>query len=529
MAQPLDIDSLLRDAQQHIQELKGGGERPSATLIACRNVDAILDISFPAVVRRLIEVEKGKHESILAGEAYLRNRRIGCRTPEIHNAADQLQNWIVDVILPTDAFAEEPPFAAESKHVASPEQLARLVSMKSTGLQLLSHLDRLQPPGSKASASLTACLASFTNLQDPWTSPEAYDLAQSLLSKNSQMIREDRQNDDGLIKALLLNYVKPLFLKSKTPVLTDQARKAISPLPGPNAPSDFDSSNKPWKFRSPHIVTIFQWILTQLDAPLVEAHWPLIIPPLLTILDDVSTNYKIKGCELLVRLLQVAPAQLLERSGLGDIFHSTLMPYLLYLPSLTPEEESIPLLDAAYPALMALTSARYGAPEATAQRIKSLDAVVRYGILKGHAHAGDNVRIASLLMGKSTDLVNAMGIYCVKHLKDLLPLISATLIAPFATAYPPLLGTALQTLRAIVVNGWPRVAFHRGEILEGLVMCWCRIEDEEEPTSELVGIKERIEDVLRAVVQLLRYDEHATEELQAISHYDARLETLLGA
>lgn len=348
-----------------------------------------------------------------------------------------------------------------------------------------------------------------------------------MLSNHLASIQRGPERFDILIRDLLLDHVKPLFVKSRNPVLTDQARKAVSPLPRPNAPSDFESANKPWKFQSPHIVTIFQWILSELNSSLVEAHWPLIIPPLLTILDDVSIIYKIKGCELLILLLKVAPSDLLERSGLGEIFHNTLMPYLLYLPSLTPEEESIPLLDAAYTALIALTAARYGTYETTTSRIKALDAIFRYGILKGHAHAGENVRIASLLMRKSTDLVHTMGIHCVKHLKDLLPLISAALTAPFATVYPPLLEAALQTLRAIIVNGWPRVAFHRGEILEGLVICWCKVKNEETPIPELLGIKEDIEDISRAVMQLLKDDEDAPDEIQMLRDSGPRLKALL--
>lgn len=405
--------------------------------------------------------------------------------------------------------------------------------MKETGLQLLSHLGRHHSPRPEASPSIVACLASFTDRKDPWTNLKAQDLAQSLLFKHlqnnedSQSIGNLPQPHGTLIKDLLLYHVKPLFVKSKNPLLTAQARKAIAPLPGPAAPSDFESSSKPWKFESLHIVTIFQWILIQLNAPLVEAYWPLIIPPLLTILDDVSIKYKIKGCSLLILLLKVAPAALLERSGLGEIFQNTLMPYLLYLPSLTPVEESIPLLDAVYAALIALTNARYNTTETTAQKTKSLDSIFRYGILKGHAHAGENVRIATLLMYKSTDLINAMEIYCVKHLKDLLPLISATLTAPFATAYPPLVEAALQTLRAVIINGWPRVSFHKGEILEGLVICWCRIDDEEEPTAELLGIQMGIQDISRAVMRLLRDDERVMKEIQMIGGNDSRLKTLL--
>lgn len=372
-----------------------------------------------------------------------------------------------------------------------------------------------------------ACLASITNLEDPWTNEESYHLARSMLSGYVSNFQKTPKQLDLVVRDLLVNYIKPLFLKHQTPLLTPAARKAISPLPRPLAPSDFESANKPWKFNSPHIVTIFQWILSQLSPPLVEAHWPLIIPPLLTIIDDVSVTYKIKGCSLLLLFLKVCPANLLERSGLGEIFHDTLMPYLLYLPSLTPEEESIPLLDATYDALIALTLARWGTLGTTPSKNEALDSVFRYGILKGYAHAGENVRIARILMEKSADLVNAMGIYCVKHLKDLLPLVSGILTAPFATAYPPLLEAVTLTLRAIVSNAWPRIRYHGGEILRGLIIFCDRVDEEDELTDELVGVKGSIEDILHAVVRILRDDEVAEEGLQMLSKHDSRVDALL--
>ncbi|KAL8741517.1 MAG: hypothetical protein Q9190_005890 [Brigantiaea leucoxantha] len=55
------------------------------------------------------------------------------------------------------------------------------------------------------------------------------------------------------------------------------------------------------------------------------------------------------------------------------------MPCLLYLPSLTPEEESLPLLEAVYTALVELAKTRY--PESSSgqrgRRLKLLDGVMR--------------------------------------------------------------------------------------------------------------------------------------------------------
>ncbi|KAI4256725.1 MAG: hypothetical protein LQ352_001966 [Teloschistes flavicans] len=433
-------------------------------------------------------------------ESYLHYHILNTSSADNHAAATQLQDWIISVISPTDIFAEENPYGTVK--------------------------DGAQEP----SASLVACLASFTDAEDPWTGgKEARGLAKGMLSIYLKDLEEEgkAREFEKLIVELLREHVKPLFVRSKSPILTDAGRKALSPLPDGNKITDMDSSNKPWKFHSPHIVTVFRWVLAHMTSTLVSAHWPLVIPPILTILDDVSIAYKIRGCQLLQLLLDVAPASLLERSGLGEVFHDTLIPYLLYLPSLTPEEESLPLLDATYDTLIALTLARYPTSESGAKKIKALDAIFRYGILKGHAHAGENVRIAKLLMEKSSDLVGTMGIYCVRHLKDLLPMVSATLTAPFALAYPPLLTAALGLLRAVIAKAWPRVGYHRGEILEGLLVCWCRTADDDEPSDGVLKVRADIEEVARTIVRIIGDDEDGRSDLRMLKDHDSRLQAIL--
>jgi len=99
------------------------------------------------------------------------------------------------------------------------------------------------------------------------------------------------------------------------------------------------------------------------------------------------------------------------------------MPNLLYLPSLTPEEESLELLGAVYPALLALVRARYdgeGVKEGKGgrkMRQKALDEVFRVGILKGYAYAGENVRVAEFLIRRMVELVREMGVESCKYLK----------------------------------------------------------------------------------------------------------------
>ena len=153
------------------------------------------------------------------------------------------------------------------------------------------------------------------------------------------------------------------------------------------------------------------------QASQIEANWPLIIAPLLALIDDSSTTYKVKGCELLTKFLTTRPSHILESRGLGEVFQNALMPYLLYLPTLTPEEESLQLLNAVYPTLIILVNARYSREQDRMPRMKAFDQLLRYGVLKGYAHAGECARIAETLVQRIADLVDEMGIASVKHLK----------------------------------------------------------------------------------------------------------------
>ena len=115
-------------------------------------------------------------------------------------------------------------------------------------------------------------------------------------------------------------------------------------------------------------------------------------------------------------LLKITPSSLLERTGLGDVFYNALIPCLSYLPTLTPEEESLRLLTAVYPTLVALVKTRFSTKNSPA-KMRSFDSILRTGVVKGYAQAGENVKIAEFLVYRMADLVDAMGIYSVKHLK----------------------------------------------------------------------------------------------------------------
>ena len=115
--------------------------------------------------------------------------------------------------------------------------------------------------------------------------------------------------------------------------------------------------------------------------------------------------------------LRITPASLLQRTGLGDVFYDALMPCLSYLPTLTPEEESLRLLSAVYPTFIFLIRARGTGKDSQVSRLRSLDSILRLGVLRGYSHAGEYVKIGEMLVARMTELINEMGIWSVKHLK----------------------------------------------------------------------------------------------------------------
>ena len=99
--------------------------------------------------------------------------------------------------------------------------------------------------------------------------------------------------------------------------------------------------------------------------------------------------------------------------------------------------------------------------------------------------------------------------------------------APFATAYPPLLQAAVQAMDAVLSTGWPRIAFHRGEVLEGLIICWCNIQEAEILPKDLELVKDRIKSTVKIVTAILKKCVDVEEEYRVLIDSESRLRDLL--
>ncbi|KAI9783425.1 MAG: hypothetical protein M1816_001399 [Peltula sp. TS41687] len=159
--------------------------------------------------------------------------------------------------------------------------------------------------------------------------------------------------------------------------------------------------------------------------------------------------------------------------------------------------------------------------------MKYLDEVFRKGVLGGYAHCSENVRISRLLVDQIGVFVDEMGIWSVKHLKYIIPLLSDILAAPFGTASPPLLLSAIRTVHVIILNDWPRLTACRAEILRGLTFCWCRIAEEDKQTEPLEEVKSALKDAYRLLRAAIKDEVDLTPEIEILVRSEEHVRELL--
>ncbi|GAB7346745.1 hypothetical protein MBLNU459_g1853t1 [Dothideomycetes sp. NU459] len=322
-------------------------------------------------------------------------------------------------------------------------------------------------------------------------------------------------------------------LTSQSRAVTAQGRKVTTTvLPKKFEMEETQEVTKPWKGRDTYALELLHWILQNSDDRTVEQNWPWVVPPVLSITDDSDIEFKAKGCRLLTLLLDRTSSSLLSRTGLGEVFEQAIMPCLGYLPTLTPEEESVALLSAAYPALISLSRCMNNKIEhepliagETPRHVKFLDDIIRKGVLAAYANCPENIKITEVLLNNLRSINNELGIESVKHLKYVLPMISQVLSHPFGQAYPQALIAATLALQSVILNGWPRMAFHRGEVLKGVTLCWINVDDEH--SEEIDTLRKELKRTVLMLKDALKSGCDVEADFAELIDADGRLEGLL--
>lgn len=335
-----------------------------------------------------------------------------------------------------------------------------------------------------------------------------------LKTKSPQEPPKQGELTSTLISHFLRHELKPIFVQtSRKADITPIGRRKVGEPPirsfQDEGPLLDDGKAKPWKYDSSWAIELLVWICKKLDSTTVEREWGFLLPPILTLLEDTDTSIRAQGCELLQLLLEATPPALLQRTGLAPLFEETLTISLSYLPTLTPVEESAIILPAAFSAMLTLIDTTKPSPmthqSPSSARLKSLDILLRRSILAHYPHIQEYPRIVIIYLTHLPSILSRMGIDSVKHLKDLLPLLSAILSDPLAIAYPELPLNAVIALQSVIANAWPRISAWDGEVLKGVVVCWVRCAEKLEARMSGDGSElEKVKRELKICIEMLR-------------------------
>ncbi|KAI9375652.1 hypothetical protein BJX61DRAFT_531480 [Aspergillus egyptiacus] len=412
-------------------------------------------------------------------------------------------------------------------------------------------------------------LASFTVRTDAWTTDETFATSTALLEDFVEKCPPSSFWET--VESTLKARIKPFFAKSKNPAITAAGRKNFHPIPLPRFDlSILDPETKPWKTSDVYITTAFFWVVKQYrstDRNYLEAHFPLLVPLILTLIDDENTTFKHLGCVLLIQLLNPiheSRSDILRRTNLSSVFEDAIRPSFHSLPTITPEDESIVLLGAAYPALRSLlqTSYRQSSPPASPipkdeeTFVAATTKTLRDHLIPSFHHIGStnttsgstfasfpHPRLSTLLLNQIAITCADLAIHTTKYLQDIVPLLYSTLSNPFGTAHPPLLLAATATARAVILNAYPRLWRWRGELMSAICSCWLHIiEDEEESkiseqdeAQAQTDLLNKVKKELQGSVYLLKYalenpaNQDDTDQQEAMAGFAQELQMLVDA
>ncbi|KAG4439755.1 hypothetical protein IFR05_004777 [Cadophora sp. M221] len=420
----------------------------------------------------------------------------------------KLSLWISKVILPNTEIGIYDDAPEDSTNASRQKALQVARHKGILGLQSLLKLLALpetSTPSTPISNQVLISILAFTSPRDIWSTPTSLSTTVELLALPP--IQSALQAPEFIPTDILQWFIRPLFSASKPSTITSAGRKAM-PNSAPQKRYDFNDERvtKPWLYEKVYAITVLEWAVGAISSTTLKASWPLILPPLLTLLDTPGTAILTRGLSLTTTLLPKLPPKTLSQTGLASVFSDAIIPTTLHLPSITPLSESLEILPLAYEALFALYDVQFTSPSPSPNsssslsptsppkshkndqpqpqekaRLAFLDTLTRKCILSAFLHASEHAPIVSLLVAQLGALVPRMGIHATKHLKDIMPILASVLTDPFAGARLRDVSGALETFRVLVLNCWVRVGgeMWRGEGVRMLVCCWMAVGESE--------------------------------------------------
>ncbi|KAH9059363.1 hypothetical protein EDB87DRAFT_1622556 [Lactarius vividus] len=212
-------------------------------------------------------------------------------------------------------------------------------------------------------------------------------------------------------------------------------------------------------------------VLEETDA--YERLWYLVVPPMMTLLDDFEARYKLLGIQVVNAMLEHVPPSLLNRTGISELILASLNRALTFLHSpFTPA-----VLRAAIPAAANLIE-RTTEP-GSERRFSQLSALLGDGMIGSvWMYSSEDADTVEASVDVLPIVVRALGVGATRYLKALIPQLTHPLHpVPYKKSHIALQLSSLHALGTVMQECAPRIQYWKGTIVEGVAKCWVALWD----------------------------------------------------
>ncbi|PPQ65475.1 hypothetical protein CVT26_000115 [Gymnopilus dilepis] len=244
--------------------------------------------------------------------------------------------------------------------------------------------------------------------REPWVTSEAQRTARG----NTFVLSPSKD----LIALVLTRNLKPIFSSSPHPLVhLGTGRRLLKPAGGPMAMQDY-YEGQVWK-QYPGIDKVVLWCVHNIEKDAYESLWHLLIPPVMTLLDDFEASHKLEGVLVIQEMLRHVPSDILRRTGVDALFKQSLRAAMSHLHS----PETPMLLKEAIAtsiSLVLLTTSAMVGTKPSSSRFDELASLLGEGIISNiWLYAEDRPEVVRATFDALPDLLLALSVGSVRFLK----------------------------------------------------------------------------------------------------------------
>ncbi|SGY44499.1 BQ5605_C001g00166 [Microbotryum silenes-dioicae] len=332
----------------------------------------------------------------------------------------------------------------------------------------------------------------------------------------------------------LLSKLLPPIFKPHPHINPTTGRAVARPAGGVNALLDWFDSNRShstgdgtgasdWRI-DVGLHNVVRFVVASLEKEDIESRWHLVLPPLLTYLDDYSPLNKLLGVDLLSALLERTSGPLLTKTGVGKVFStigSILQSLDACLSSLS-SPYSPSLLLKTHQVYLTLLHQTYPAPSPTQASSQAHLPLLQLGIIRVWEFHPSHIALFKATIEGLGPLLRSKGFgamgtirflgVLVPHLVGVLETSCRTTIGAgirtgrgLGEGNREVIEYALRGLKEVVGNAEERIresAKWKGMVLMQLGKTWVVTREDKEGQGDK-GEKEELETLLRELMAMI--------------------------